>query len=41
MSELTTDHYRKLLGLDESWSVDSVDFEPDQKRVSASDVRSH
>ena len=33
MSELTTDHYRMLLGLDESWSVDSVDFEPDQKRV--------
>ena len=33
MSELTTDHYRMLLGLDESWFVDSVDFEPDQKRV--------
>jgi len=33
MSELTTDHYKMLLGLDESWSVDSVIFEPEQKRV--------
>ena len=33
MSELTTDHYKMLLGLDESWSVNSVEFEPDQKRV--------
>ena len=27
MSELTTDHYRMLLGLDEDWSVDAVTFE--------------
>ena len=26
MSELTTDHYRMLLGLDEDWSVDAVTF---------------
>ena len=28
MSELTTDHYRMLLGLDEDWSVDAVTFDP-------------
>lgn len=33
MSELTTDHYKMLLGLDESWSVNTVKFEPDEKRV--------
>ena len=33
MSELTTDHYRMLLGLDEDWSVDSVTFDPSGKRV--------
>lgn len=33
MSELTTDHYKMLLGLDEFWTVNSVVFEPDQKRV--------
>ena len=33
MSELTTDHYRMLLGLDDSWTVESVDFEPEHKRV--------
>lgn len=33
MSELTTDHYRMLLGLDDSWTVESVNFEPEHKRV--------
>ena len=33
MSELTTDHYRMLLGLDEDWSVDAVTFDPSGKRV--------
>jgi transposase len=33
MNELTTDHYKMLLGLNDCWSVDSVVFEPDQKRV--------
>ena len=33
MSELTTEHYKMLLGLDDSWSVNSVNFEPDEKRV--------
>jgi len=33
MSELTTDHYRMLLGLDENWSVDSVNFDSSGKRV--------
>lgn len=33
MNELTTDHYRLLLGLDDSWVVDSVDFQPSEKRV--------
>lgn len=33
MSELTTEHYKMLLGLDDSWSVNCVKFEPDQKRV--------
>lgn len=33
MKELTTDHYRLLLGLDQSWRVDSVDFNPSEKRV--------
>jgi len=33
MSELTTDHYRMLLGLDENWSVDAVQFDPSGKRV--------
>ena len=32
-TELTTEHYKMLLGLDESWCVDLVDFDPDQKRV--------
>ena len=33
MSELTTDHYRMLLGFDEDWSVDAVTFDPSGKRV--------
>lgn len=33
MNELTTDHYRLLLGLDSDWVVESVDFSPSQKRV--------
>lgn len=33
MNELTTDHYKMLLGLNDCWSVDSVVFEPDQRRV--------
>lgn len=33
MNESTTEHYKMLLGLDEPWSVDSVEFEPDEKRV--------
>ena len=33
MSELTTDHYRMLLCLDEDWSVDAVTFDPSGKRV--------
>ena len=32
MSELT-EHYRRLLGLDEAWRVAKVDFRPDEKRV--------
>lgn len=32
MSELT-EHYRRLLGLDEAWRVTGVDFRPDEKRV--------
>lgn len=32
MNDLT-DHYRLLLGLDESWRVDSVDFNADEKQV--------
>lgn len=34
MNKLTTDHYRQLLGLDSSWSVKTVDFFPDEQRVS-------
>lgn len=33
MSELTTEHYRMLLGLGESWTVESVDFSPEDKQV--------
>ena len=33
MSELTTEHYKMLLGLSDSWAVDSVVFEPAEKRV--------
>lgn len=32
MSELT-EHYRRLLGLDEAWQVAKVDFRPEEKRV--------
>lgn len=32
MSDLT-EHYRRLLGLDEAWRVTRVDFRPDEKRV--------
>jgi transposase len=32
MNELT-EHYRRLLGLDEAWRVGAVDFRPDEKRV--------
>jgi len=33
MNELTTKHYHALLGLDTSWTVTSVEFQPDKKRV--------
>ena len=33
MKALTTDHYRLLLGLDATWTVESVDFVPAEKRV--------
>lgn len=32
MNELT-EHYRRLLGLDEAWQVAKVDFRPEEKRV--------
>lgn len=32
MSELT-EHYRRLLGLEQTWRVAAVDFQPDAKRV--------
>jgi transposase len=32
MSELT-EHYRRLLGLDNAWELTKVDFQPDEKRV--------
>lgn len=35
MSELTN-HYRALLGLDDSWEVETVDLKPDLKRVEIS-----
>lgn len=33
MNELTTEHYRALLGLDANWKVTSVEFLPKQKAV--------
>ncbi len=33
MNELTTEHYRALLGLDASWKVTSVEFLPTRKAV--------
>lgn len=33
MNELTTEHYRALLGLNANWKVDSVEFLPKQKAV--------
>ena len=33
MNELTTEHYRALLGLDNNWQVTSVEFLPKQKAV--------
>ena len=33
MNELTTEHYRALLGLDANWKVNSVKFLPKQKAV--------
>ncbi|MEB5307562.1 transposase family protein, partial [Pseudomonas aeruginosa] len=33
MNELTTNHYHALLGLDASWKVTSVEFQPEQRKV--------
>ena len=33
MAELTTKHDHALLGLDTTWTVTSVEFQPDKKRV--------
>jgi len=33
MSELTTEHYRALLGLDSNWKVSNVQFKPELKAV--------